>query len=143
MKKGQEYVGYVKKVKFPNKGIVTVSGDEGEENCTVKNVICGQKVRFRITRKRNGTCEGQLLEIIERSPVETESACPHFDVCGGCSYQTLPYEEQLRLKEQQVHELLEPVIAAGYENYRKESGTAEDKVDIKSLFEPIVPSPIQ
>ena len=138
MKKGQEYEGYVKKVRFPNKGIVAVSGENGEENCTVKNVIPGQKVRFRVNKKRNGTCEGLLLEVTERSALETESVCPHADVCGGCCYQTLPYEEQLRIKEQQVHELLEPVLKEGFKNH-----TPGESVDISQLFEKILPSPSQ
>ena len=138
MKKGQEYEGYVKKVRFPNKGIVAVSGENGEENCIVKNVIPGQKVRFRVNKKRNGTCEGLLLEVTERSALETESACPHADFCGGCCYQTLPYEEQLRIKEQQVHELLEPVLKEGFKNH-----TQGESVDISQLFEKIIPSPSQ
>ncbi len=125
MKKGQEYTGIVENLKFPNKGIVDVSGEDGGR-CIVKNVIPGQKIRFRVTKKRNGTCEGNLLEVAERSEIECDSACRHFDVCGGCSYQTLPYSEQLKLKEGQVHALLDPLL-----------------VDIKSVYEDIIPSPIQ
>ncbi|MCR5831624.1 MAG: 23S rRNA (uracil(1939)-C(5))-methyltransferase RlmD [Lachnospiraceae bacterium] len=136
MKKGQEYTGCVESIRFPNKAIVRVDEEDGER-CTVKNAIPGQKIRFRVTKKRGGSCEGSLLEIIERSPEETVSACRHFDSCGGCSYQTLPYEEQLKIKEGQVHALLEPVIRQGMSNDQ------EEQVDIKSLFEPIVPSPQQ
>ncbi len=136
MKKGQEYTGCVESIRFPNKAIVRVAEEDGER-CTVKNAIPGQKIRFRVTKKRGGSCEGSLLEIIERSPEETVSACRHFDSCGGCSYQTLPYEEQLKIKEGQVHALLEPVIRQGMSNDQ------EEQVDIKSLFEPIVPSPQQ
>ena len=125
MKKGQEYTGTVEKVRFPNKGIVHET-DTGEK-CTVKNVLPGQKIRFRVTKKRNGSCEGSLMEVISRSEKECDSACPHFDVCGGCCYQTLPYEEQLKLKEEQVHELLDPVIeSAGGDN---------------AVFESIIPAP--
>ena len=134
MKKGFEYTGTVEKIKFPNKGIVTSADEDEISSCIVKNVIPGQKVRFRVNKKRGGQCEGHLLEVLEKSPLEIDSPCPHFDVCGGCAYQTLPYEEQLRLKEEQVHELLEPVIRRGNEG---------GEVDIKSLFEPIVPSPVQ
>ena len=132
MKKGQEYTGTVKQVRFPNKGVVCVPGEE--DHCVVKNTIAGQKVRFRVNKKRNGSCEGYLLDIEERSPLEIDSPCPHFEQCGGCTYQTLPYNEQLKLKESQVHALLEPVIL---------SGSKDESVDIKSLFEPIVPSPVQ
>ncbi len=132
MKKGNEYNGIVERIKFPNKGVVRVP--EEDVSCVVKNVIPQQKVRFRVTKKRNGSCEGNLLEVMEKSPLECASACSHFELCGGCSYQTLPYKEQLRLKEGMVHSLLEPVIAAAHK---------DDSVDIKSLFESIAPSPIQ
>ena len=141
MKKGQEYTGIVEKIKFPNKGIVNVSADDGG-TCIVKNVIPGQKIRFRVTRKRNGTCEGMLLEVLERSHLECDSACMHFDSCGGCSYQNLPYEEQLNLKEQQVHELLEPVIRSCLNEGENDRNDAP-QVDISRLFEKIIPSPMQ
>ncbi len=136
MKKGQEYTGKVEEVRFPNKGTVIVPGEAG--TCMVKNVIPGQTVKFRVSRKRNGACEGTLLEITERSGMETESACPHFDRCGGCSYQTLPYEEQLRIKEEQVHRLLDPVLERGLKEYG-----GSESVDISKLFEPIQASPKQ
>ena len=142
MKKGQEYTGTVEKVNFPNKGRVACDGAEGEF-CTVPNVISGQKIRFRVTKKRNGQCEGQVLEVMERSPLEQESSCPHSHSCGGCAYQTLPYEAQLKLKEEQVHALLEPVIVDGVKKYGANAGTGSDKVNIKSLFEEIAPSPVQ
>ena len=63
-----------------------------------------------INKKRNGKCEGRLLEVLEASPLEqSEDACPHFGVCGGCLYQSLPYEEQLKIKEEQIKALLDSV----------------------------------
>lgn len=51
--------------------------------------------------------EGRLLEVLEPSPFETvESPCRHFGICGGCSYQTVPYEKQLELKEGMVKQLI-------------------------------------
>ena len=139
MKKGQEYTGKVKEIRFPNRGIVHV--DEEDEVCVVKNVIPGQTVRFRVNKKRSGLCEGLLLEVIERAPYEQESFCRHFHDCGGCAYQTLPYDEQLKIKEKQVHDLLEPVIKEGY----KDCKAAEDaqEVDISRIFEPITKAPAQ
>ena len=106
MKKGQIYTGTVEKMEFPNRGIVTADG----EKAIVKNALPGQKVRFVINKKRNGRCEGRLLEVEEPSPLETVSdPCPHFGVCGGCLMQTIPYSEQLKIKEQQVRTLLDQV----------------------------------
>ena len=78
---------------------------------TVKNTIPGQKVSFVINKKRKGKAEGRLLEILEKSELENaEANCPHYGVCGGCNYQTLPYEEQLKLKAGQVLELMKAVV---------------------------------
>lgn len=107
MKKGQIAEGTVVKVDFPNKGIVVT--DEGER-VTVKNTIPGQRVRFCVNKARSGRTEGRLLETLAPSPLETESACPHFGACGGCIYQSLPYEEQLKIKEEQVRLLLEHAV---------------------------------
>ena len=107
MKKGQMCEGIVEKIKFPNKGIVKVE----DSDVTVKNTIPGQKVSFVINKKRKGKAEGRLLEILEKSELENaEANCPHYGVCGGCNYQTLPYEEQLKLKAGQVLELMKAVV---------------------------------
>ena len=106
MKKGQIFEGIVEYVDFPNKGIINID----DEKVIVKNAIPGQKVRFQINKKRKGKCEGRLLEVIEKSPVELENpACKHFGTCGGCLYQNLSYEEQLKIKETQIKKLLDSV----------------------------------
>lgn len=106
MKKGQVMEGVVERVDFPNKGIVT--GEEG--SCVVKNALPGQKVSCRIRKAGRGKAEGSLLEVLEKSPLETENRCPHFGICGGCVYMSLPYEEQLRIKDGQVRRLLASVL---------------------------------
>ena len=107
MKKGQVLEGIVSEVQFPNKGIVVIEGEE--KGVIVKNVIPGQKVKVSVNKIRKGKAEGRLLEVLKKSPEEVESACPHFQDCGGCTYQNLPYENQLELKEKQVKMLLDPV----------------------------------
>lgn len=107
MKKGQEYEGIVERVEFPNKGIVKT--EEGQ--AVIKNVIPGQKVRFRVSKVRHGKSEGTLLEVIEKSSLELpEPRCVHFNSCGGCVYQSISYEEQLKIKAEQMKALLSPVI---------------------------------
>ena len=106
MKKGEIYEGTVERIEFPNKGVVVIDG----EKAIVKNALPGQKIRFRINKKRGGRCEGMLLEVVEHSKLETaEDVCPHFGICGGCLYQPIPYEEQLAIKEKQVRSLLDAV----------------------------------
>lgn len=107
MKKGDLFEGIVDVIEFPNKGIVTVDG----ERIVVKNALPGQKIQGVLTKKRKGKSEGRLLTILEPSPVERPGeACEHFGICGGCVYQSLPYEEQLKIKEGQVKALLDPVV---------------------------------
>ena len=119
MKKGQIRTGVVRNVKFPNRAMVVLEPLEGaaddEEICEVKGALPGQKISVVITKVRKGKGEGRLKEILEKSPVETvgveNGGCPHFNICGGCSYISMPYEESLKIKENQVRELLEPVLS--------------------------------
>lgn len=91
---------------FPNKGIV-----ETEEGvCVVKNALPGQRVQCAVNKVRHGKAEGRLLQVIAPSPIEGASPCPHFGICGSCTYLTLPYEEQLGIKESQVKKLLDSVL---------------------------------
>ena len=106
MKKGQVYEGSVVRVDFPNKGIVWV----GDETAVVKNSLPGQKVKFSVNKVRKGKAEGRLLEVTEKSPLETGRTCSLFGLCGGCTYLSLPYEEQLKVKEEQVKRLLDSVL---------------------------------
>jgi 23S rRNA (uracil-5-)-methyltransferase RumA len=86
-----------------------------EKPVIVKNGVAGQKVQFSINKIRKGKCEGRLLQVLEKSPEEVESACPHFGDCGGCLYQNLPYEAQLAMKEKQVKKLMDDCIDKPYE----------------------------
>lgn len=107
MKKGEIYEGIIEKVEFPNKGFVYVDG----QKVIVKNGIPGQKIRFMINKKRSGRAEGRLLEVLEKSPLETrEPVCSIFPACGGCMYQTMAYEDQLHMKEEQVRSLLDGAV---------------------------------
>ncbi|RGT08299.1 23S rRNA (uracil(1939)-C(5))-methyltransferase RlmD [Dorea formicigenerans] len=112
MKKGQVYEGVIESVEFPNKGIVNVSQED--RRVIVKNGVPGQKVRFSVNKVKKGKAEGRLLEVIEKAPQEIESACPHFGQCGGCTYQNLPYEEQVKLKESQVKAMMDEAVDGDY-----------------------------
>ena len=113
MKKGQIYEGIIERVDFPNKGIVFVP--EEEQYVIVKNGIPGQKIRFMINKFKRGNAEGRLLEVLEKSPLETrEPVCSIFPACGGCMYQTMPYEEQVQMKEGQIRRIMDPVVKGEY-----------------------------
>ena len=111
MKKGEILEGVVKELRFPNKGILEIEGAP----VVVKNAVPGQKIRFSVTKARSGRGEGRLLEVLEKSPLETrEPVCSIFPACGGCMYQTMSYEEQVKMKEGQIHRIMDPVVKGDY-----------------------------
>ncbi len=113
MKKGQIFDGTIERVDFPNKGIVYISDEE--KYVTVKNGIPGQKVRFVINKFKKGNAEGRLLGVLEKSPLETrEPACSIFPACGGCMYQTMPYAEQMKMKEGQIRRIMDAAVNGEY-----------------------------
>lgn len=112
MKKGQIIEGVVKEVKFPNRGILEILGEE--KTVVVKNVVPGQKIRASISKVRGGQAEGRLLGVVEKSPGEIVPACPHFGACGGCTYQNLSYDLQLQMKEKQVKEMMDNAVCGKY-----------------------------
>ena len=98
---------------FPNKGIVHIP--EENQYVIVKNGIPGQKVRFMINKFKKGSAEGRLLEVLEKSPLETRTpVCSTFPECGGCMYQTMPYEEQIRMKEGQIRRIMDEAVQGEY-----------------------------
>lgn len=125
MKKNEIVELIIDKVDFPNKGQGVYEG----EVVRFKGGIAGQKVKARVHRRRKDYVELKILEVLEKSSIQTEETCPHFGSCGGCTYQGLSYENELLYKENQIKELFKeneldvnflgtersPVIA-GYRN---------------------------
>jgi len=66
------------------------------------NVIPGDVVDIQVTKKREKYMEGKVIAIQKASPDRIEAFCQHFDLCGGCKWQYLPYEKQLFYKQKQV-----------------------------------------
>ena len=66
------------------------------------NVIPGDVVDIQVTKKREKYMEGKVVAIQKPSPDRVEAFCEHFDLCGGCKWQYLPYEKQLFYKQKQV-----------------------------------------
>ncbi len=128
MKKGDILEGTVARVDFPDRGIVRIP----EGTVVVKNTFPGQKIRFMISRKRSGRVEGRLLEVLQPSSLSScEPLCENFPACGGCTWQTMAYPDQLTLKEAQVRRLIEPVL------------TVPEQAGWASVYEGILQSPQQ
>ncbi len=70
----------------------------------VKGGIPGQKVIARIYKKKKGYAEARVQQILTESPHAVEAPCIHFGTCGGCKFQNLSYEEQLKEKSNQVED---------------------------------------
>ncbi|MBE5953385.1 MAG: class I SAM-dependent RNA methyltransferase, partial [Lachnospiraceae bacterium] len=133
MRKGEIYQGVIENYDFPNKGSFMME----DRKVTIKGALKGQKVEFMVTKRKSGMAEGRLLNVLEKSPMEDATPdCPYFGVCGGCAYQTMSYENQLKLKEEMVKKLLAPVVNGSF----KELPGYEDK-NIDDVWEGILGSP--
>ena len=68
--------------------------------------VPGDVCDLQVRRKKHSFMEAEVVRYVERSPRRTEPFCQHFGVCGGCKWQQIPYDEQLRMKQQQVFDQL-------------------------------------
>ena len=66
----------------------------------------GDVADVKIDRKKHSYAEGHIERMVKPSPLRVEPFCEHFGVCGGCRWQHLPYQEQLKAKQQQVEDAL-------------------------------------
>lgn len=119
MKKNDIIEVTIQDMNFPNIGKAVYEG----KKIKIKNALPGQKVKARISRSRKDSAEAKVVEIVEPADYEHEPGCEHFSFCGGCSYQTIPYEKQIEIKSIQVKKILDSILTENYE------------------FLPIVPSP--
>lgn len=133
MKKGDIIEGTIEELRFPNKGVLRADGYE----VTVKNTIPGQRVRVRVSRRRDHRAEGCLLEILEPAADEITPPCPQFGICGGCLYLNLPDEKELSLKERQLRELFrsaDPKSEDWYEGILESPVTTEYRNKMELTF---------
>ncbi len=80
--------------------------DESGRAVFVPFTIPGEQVRVRITSEKKSYAQGELLELLSPSLDRVEPQCPHFTVCGGCHFQHIAYEAQLKLKQEVVQDQL-------------------------------------
>jgi 23S rRNA (uracil1939-C5)-methyltransferase len=108
----------------------------------VRGALPGDRVLARVTKVKRGFAEALSLDVLVPGPERIEAPCPHFGVCGGCRFQDLSYEAQLRAKEAQVRDSLtrlgrfddppiEPIVPAAsifrYRNKLEYSFTSNDE----------------
>ena len=100
-----------KKKPLPLLEKITITGIAAEGKAIAKKddliifvpyVVPGDVVDLQLTRKKNSYAEAKVVHFHEYSKQRTEAFCEHFGICGGCKWQILPYQEQIRYKQQQV-----------------------------------------
>lgn len=72
----------------------------------VPYVVPGDVVDLQVKRKKNHYAEAVAVKIHEKSPMRVEPFCQHYGVCGGCKWQCLAYEDQIKYKQKQVFDNL-------------------------------------
>jgi len=105
-----------KQLPFFEKVKITDIGSEGKAIAKINDlivfipfVIPGDIVDIQINKKKKNFLEGYAVKFHEYSPNRQEAFCSHFGICGGCKWQILPYEDQLKFKQKQVVDNLERI----------------------------------
>lgn len=100
-----------KKKNLPLIENVTITGVAAEGKALVRindmvtfvpNCVPGDVVDLQITKKKHSFMEAKVVKLIQPSTTRCQAQCKHFGTCGGCKWQILPYEEQLKYKQQQI-----------------------------------------
>ena len=87
--------------------------------------VTGDVCDIQIRRKKHSFAEGEVVRFIEYSKVRATPFCRHFGVCGGCKWQNLPYEEQLKAKQQQVYDQLHRIGKIALPEFRPILGSVK------------------
>lgn len=89
--------------------LITAVAAEGKAIAKVDDVVVfvpfavpGDVVNLQVTKKKSSYMEARVLEVVKLSENRAEAFCSHYGVCGGCKWQILPYDEQLRHKQMEV-----------------------------------------
>ena len=91
----------------------SISKKEGEKIIFTKNGVPGDIVDIRVRKRRKSYLEGDIIKIHKYSSKRTDPKCSHFELCGGCSWQNMDYEEQLIYKDKEVNENLSRIGKIG------------------------------
>jgi 23S rRNA (uracil1939-C5)-methyltransferase len=75
----------------------------------IGGALPGEQVKVQVTKVKKTFAEGKLLSVLAAHPERIEPICPHFETCGGCQLQHISYEEECRLKHQQVKDQIKRI----------------------------------
>ncbi|MCG3176796.1 MAG: 23S rRNA (uracil(1939)-C(5))-methyltransferase RlmD [Candidatus Omnitrophica bacterium] len=87
---------------YGGEGVAHLDG----KTCFVEGALPGERVLARVTADKGGYLKARVFKVLKASPHRTAPSCRYAKSCGGCQYQHVTYEEELRLKQAQVTELL-------------------------------------
>ena len=125
-----------KKKPLPILENITITGiaAEGKSLARVDDMVVfvpfavpGDVVDLQVRRKKHHYCEAEVIRFIKKSDIRQEPMCEHFGVCGGCKWQNLPYEEQLKAKQQQVHDQLSRIGKVELPEFRPIMGSVKTR----------------
>lgn len=88
-------------------------------------VVPGDVVDLQVVKKKNKYMEAKAVRFIEKSKIRETPRCQHFGICGGCKWQNLPYQEQLKAKQQQVYDQLSRIGKVELPDFRPILGSVE------------------
>lgn len=87
--------------------------------------VPGDVVDLQVRKKKHHYCEAEVIRFIKKSDIRAVPMCGHFGVCGGCKWQNLPYDEQLKAKQQQVFDQLSRIGKVELPEFRPIMGSVK------------------
>lgn len=87
----------------------------------------GDVVDLQVRRKKHHYCEAEIVRFIKQSNIRQTPMCGHFGICGGCKWQHLPYNEQLKAKQKQVYDQLTRIGKVELPEFRPIMGSVKVK----------------
>jgi len=102
---GQKITLHISDVAFGGEGVARFE----EFVVFVPFVLVGEEVEAEVMEVKKSFARAKLLRVLQASPQRVAAPCPYFGSCGGCQYQHIAYEEQLRIKHKQVSDLFERI----------------------------------
>ena len=89
--------------------------------------VPGDVVDLQVRRKKHHYCEAEVIRFIKYSEVRETPMCEHFGICGGCKWQNLPYEEQIKAKQRQVYDQLSRIGKVELPEFKPILGSVKTK----------------
>lgn len=127
VKPGQIHTVSIEKLTFGGAGLAKINNIA----VFVKGAIPGQVVEVIITKQKPNYFEARLEKVVKKAKDEVMPRCAHFDSCGGCVWQNIPYNKQIEYKEDLVRETLKHTTP----------GTEAVREQLAKRVLPIIPSP--